>query len=114
MDIRIIRKKITHQELTEVAQANFGDMVKGVVDIKNKIIALGGELHADAEAVLLENGSLQDDLWGFNIYPDKSEDQRIQYSSLINIRPAQGARSIEIQDQQLKNKMKEIIDSLIE
>jgi len=89
-------------------------MVKGVVDVKQKIIALGGELHADAEGVLLRNNSNQKDLWGFNIYLDKPKEKRLEYTSFINIRPSQGNRSLEIHDENLKNKIHKIIDSLIE
>ncbi len=114
MDITIIKSKISKQELEKVAKENYGEMTKGVIDIKQKIIALGGELHADAEAVLLEQGSKQSDLWGFNIYPAKTKGERIEYTSLINIRPKHGNRSIEIKDESLRKQIKEIIDSLIE
>ena len=102
MDIKIIRERISRAELKKIADANYGDMVKGVADLRQKIIALGGELHADAEAVLLEQDSNQTDLWGFNIYPDKSENEYIEFTSLINIRPSQGNRSIEIKDPKLQ------------
>ena len=114
MGIKIIKKKITKADLEKIAQETYGEMAKGVVDLKQKIIALGGELHADAETLLLEKGSQQSDLWGFNIYPGKSKEERIVYSSLINIRPTQGSRSIEIKDPNLKKQIKEIIDLLIE
>lgn len=114
MDIKIIRQKISFQELKKIAALNYGDMVKGVADLGKKIIALGGELHADAEAVLLEAGSAQADLWGFNIYPDKPRKERIEFTSLINIRPSQGNRSIEIKDEKLREKIRNIVDTLVE
>ena len=114
MDIKIIKEKISEKELRSLTEASYGDMIKGVVDVKQEILALGGELHADAEAALLEEGSSQADLWGFNIYPGKPKDQRIEFSSFINIRPSQGNRSIEIKDPDLKRKIREIIDSLAE
>jgi len=114
MDIKIIKEKISKKELETLAEGGYGDMVKGVVDIRQGILALGGELHADAEAVLLEGGSKQADLWGFNIYPDKAKDQRMDYSSFINIRPSQGNRSMEIKDQELRKQIKKIIEGLIE
>ncbi|HLD70061.1 MAG TPA: DUF5674 family protein [Candidatus Omnitrophota bacterium] len=114
MDIKIIRKKISFQELKELALLNYGHMIKGVVDLRQKIIALGGELHADAESVLLEAGSSQIDLWGFNIYPDKPRVERIEFTSLINIRPSQGNRSIEIKDEKLREKIRSIVDTLVE
>ena len=114
MDIKIIRKKISLQELKEIAALNYGHMVKGVADLGQQIIALGGELHADAESVLLEAGSSQVDLWGFNIYPDKPRKERIEFTSLINIRPSQGNRSIEIKDEKLREKIRNIVDTLVE
>jgi hypothetical protein len=114
MDINIIKKPISFQQLKKIAEDNHGNMVKGVVDIGLGIIALGGELHADAEALLLQNGSEQENLWGFNIYTNKPDDQRIEYHSFINIRPNQDNRSLEIQSQELKRKIKRIIDYLVE
>lgn len=114
MTIRVIKEKISLAEVKNLALETYKEMIKGVVDIRQGIIALGGELHADAEAVLLKQGSRQEDLWGFNIYPEKSFEERIEYSSLINIRPAQGYRSMEIKDEALKGKIKNIINALVE
>ncbi len=114
MIIEIIKNKITKDKLEYIAKKNYGNMIKGVIDVKQNIIALGGELHADAEEVLLQNGSNQEDLWGFNIYLDKSKDERLEYTSFINIRPSQGNRSLAIQDEKLRNKIKTIIDYLVE
>jgi hypothetical protein len=85
-----------------------------VVDIEQGIMALGGELHADGEALLLEQGSKQENLWGFNIYPDKSKTEWIEYTSLINVRPSQGNRSLEVQDEAVKGKIREVVNKLIE
>ena len=114
MDIKIIRKKISFQELKAIAALNYGDLVKGVVDLRQEIIALGGELHADAEAVLLDHDSHQRDLWGFNIYPDKSRNEWLEFTSFINIRPSVGNRSIEIKDPGIQNQIRRIVDSLME
>lgn len=75
----------------------FTDMVKYVVDIERNRIAAGGSMHADAEHVLLELGSRQSDLWGANYYPGRGEADCIEYTSLINIRPAVGNPGMEIQ-----------------
>jgi len=112
MQITIITSPASAESLRQIAKENFSDMIKGVVDIHLKILALGGELHADAEAALLERGSKQEHLWGFNLYPGKTGDDRVEFTSFINIRPAQGNRSIEIQNRELKVKIRGIIDSL--
>jgi len=44
--------------------------VKAVVDIDRELVALDAELHSDLEALLIENGAQQKDLWGINFYPD--------------------------------------------
>ena len=114
MTIKLVQQKISKQELLQLAKETYGDMVKGVIDINKKIMALGGELHSDAEALLMEEGSLQKDLWGINIYPGKSLKERIEFSSLINIRPSQGFRSMDIKDVRLKEQITEIVNALIE
>ena len=114
MDIKIIKNKISRQTLKKIAGNNYGNMTKGVVDVQLEIVALGGELHADAEAVLIQAGSRQKYLWGFNIYPDKPNEERIEYTSFINIRPSQKNFALEIQNAELKIQIRRIIDSLID
>ena len=109
MDIKIIDKKITEPELREIAKDFYGEMVKGVVDVEREIMVMGGEYHMDANVELINNGSKQQNVWGFNWYFDKTGDERIEYVSLINIRPAQGSRMMEVQDVSLRDKMKTII-----
>ena len=114
MEIKIIKSKINSDELKKITKDNYGDMIKGVCDIKRKIIALGGELHADAEAVLIDNGSISADLWGFNIYPEKQKPEHIEFTSLINIKPALGSRSIEIKDPKIQKQIQSIISLFVE
>lgn len=110
MNIRIIEAPITRAEACEIAKEFYVDMVKGVVDVEKEIIALGGEWHMDANHALIEHGSRQDTVWGFNFYHSEN---RIEYTSLINIRPAQHNRKIEVQDEKLKRKMEQVIRKLI-
>ena len=114
MEIRIIKEKITKEQLKKFAQEGYGSVSKVVVDIEKEIMALGGELHSDAKDLLLEQGSKQENLWGIDIYPDRSKDKWIEFNSLINIRPSVGNRLMEIQDNKIKDKIRQIIDSLIE
>lgn len=87
----------------------FGDMVKGVIDVEKKEIALDAELHADLESLLLSKGSERQNLWGFNLYPDMDDEDFIEYDSLINIRPSQGNRSRQVEDPEIRNSIKNII-----
>ncbi len=61
---RIISKSISRADLRSMAEAQFGDWIKAVVDVSRGIMGVGGDLHADDEALLLERGSRQQDLWG--------------------------------------------------
>ena len=109
MNIKIIDKKTAEPELREIAKDFYGEMIKGVVDIEREIIAIGGEYHIDANNKLIENGSRQQNVWGFNWYFDKNGNERIEYISLINIRPKQGNRTMEVQNISLRDKMKAVI-----
>ena len=111
--IRIIRSPITGEELRAFLDNPFPELVKYVVDIEEEIVALGGELHSDAEEILLEEGSLQRNLWGGNIYPDGPPGARLEFSALMNIRPSQDNRSMEVQNQAVKDMMKDIVVRLI-
>lgn len=110
----IVRTRIGRARLLELTEGWFGDMVKYVVDVRRGIAAVGGELHADAEQILLEDGSLQADLWGANYYPAERGDDRIEYTSLINIRPAAGNRSMEIELAEVRERVREITLRLLD
>ncbi|MBU1130560.1 hypothetical protein KJ840_00285 [Patescibacteria group bacterium] len=111
--MQIIENKINLSELKKIAQERFGDMLKAVVDIEKEIMAIGGEMHADEEALLLEKGSKQENLWGINIYPDHINDDLIEFNSMINLRPRQNNRSRGVDNPELRDKIKQIIDKLI-
>ena len=70
MDITIVRDSVSMETLRRIAKDQFGDFVKAVVDVKQGIMAIGGELHADEEVVLSEQGSERKHTWGINIYPE--------------------------------------------
>ncbi len=113
MDIRIIRDPVTREVLEELMKAYFRTFVKGVADIDRCIIALGGDWHMDANTVLLADGSKQEDLWGFNIYPDKTGGEAIEYDSLINIRPAQNNRTRELQDEGRRDAVRIVVAKFV-
>ena len=104
----ICEHPIGREELERMAAAGFGDMVKGVVDVERELLALDADLHADLEALLLEDGSAQKDLWGINLYPDEDEDF-IEFDSLINIRPMAGNRSRGVEDPDIQEKIVEVV-----
>lgn len=112
-EIVFVQQRIDPAELSRLAALFFEDMVKYVVDVRLGVAAVGGQLHADAEELLLARGSTRLDLWGANYYPGKGEDGCIEYTSLINIRPAQGNRSMEVQDEAVRRRIRDLTFTLI-
>lgn len=86
--MKIVQEQISIPELKEMSQKMFGNLVKAVVDVDKGIMAVDGELHADEEALLIEHGSTQKNLWGINIYPDLTGSDFIEFDSMINLRPS--------------------------
>ena len=113
-EIRIIESPTPIAELRQIAATGFGDMVKIVVDVEKGVLAAGGELHADEEAWLLDRGSQQQDLWGANIYVNEPRESRIEFDSMINLRPSQGNLSRSVRDQDTRNKILGIVNKLVQ
>jgi hypothetical protein len=97
-----------------MAEHGFGTMVKAVVDVKVGIMAVDAELHSDEDALLLENGSAQRDLWGINLYPDIAGEDWIEFDSLINLRPAAGNRSRGVDDPAVRERIRGIVTRLVQ
>lgn len=97
-----------------MAAAGFGTLVKAVVDVKTGVMAVDGELHADQEALLLEDGSSQRDLWGINLYPDVVGDDWLEFDSMTNLRPASGNRSRGIDDPGIRDQIRDIVTRLVQ
>lgn len=112
--MKIVEETISMDELKKMAQDTFGDFVKAVVDVEKEIVAVDAELHADLEALLLEKGSKQTDLWGINIYPELSGDDFVEFDSMINLRPSQGNRSREVEDPKIREKIKTVVSKLVQ
>jgi hypothetical protein len=111
--ITIVRHEINRSELARLAAAQFGDLVKAVVDIARGVMAIGGELHSDEEAVLLDDGSRQNDLWGINLYPADEGEAWIEFDSMINVRPKQGNRSRDVEDEGTRARIRQVVASLV-
>lgn len=107
-------KPILIDELKQMAERMFGDLVKAVVDIRERIMVVDADLHADQESLLLENGSRQDDLWGINLYPDQTDEDFIEFDSMINLRPSQNNRSRDVENPETRKQIIEIVRSLVE
>ena len=109
----ILECPISRAELKDYAANTFGDMIKCVADVDKGLLAIDADLHADLERLLLENGSLQTSLWGFNLYPDETGEDFIEYDSLINIRSWQGNPSRDVLDKDVRKKIAAIVNQYI-
>lgn len=112
--MKIVAGGIALAELKSMAEAGFGTLVKAVVDVGSGIMAVDAELHSDQEALLLENGSAQRDLWGINLYPDVDGEDWIEFDAMINLRPSAGNRSRGIDDPNVRDRIREIVKRLVQ
>ncbi len=105
---------MTLTEVNQMAAAMFGNLVKAVVDVDKELLALDAELHSDLEALLIENGSKQKNLWGINLYPEMKGDDFVEFDSMINMRPSQGNRSRGVDNPEIRKKIMEIVEKTLE
>ncbi|MGB3240189.1 MAG: DUF5674 family protein [Geitlerinemataceae cyanobacterium] len=107
--IYLIQQRPTAEQIEQMLET-LGSYIKLAVDIEREILAGGGEMHADCESLLLQNGSKQANIWGADWNPFT---QKVTYESLINIRPNQNNRSMEIQDPNIRSRITQIVQNLL-
>jgi hypothetical protein len=107
--MKIITQSVTLNEIKAMAAATFGNLVKAVVDVERELVAVDGELHSDLEALLLEDGSKQKNLWGINLYSEIQGNDFIEFDSMINMRPSQGNRSRGIENEEMRKRIIAIV-----
>jgi len=110
MKIHIMRTRPTPEQIREMLE-ELETYIKLAVDVERNVLAGGGEYHADCEEVLLEDGSHQHDIWGVDWYP---ESKTIEFVALINIRPQQANRGMEIEDPNLRKRIETIVRQFFE
>ena len=108
--IHILRHRASSAQMQDRLHA-LGSYIKLAVDVHRKVLAGGGALHADCESALLEDGSQQIDVWGADWIPGTQE---VTYESLINIRPRQGNRGLELRDPALREQVASIVRELFQ
>ena len=106
---RILTAPITRRELVALAAEQFGEMIKAAVDIGREVVAVGGELHSDEEAMLLEDGSAQSDVWGVNLYPAAAGEDWVEFDSMINVRPSQGNRTRSVDNDIVQTRIRAVL-----
>lgn len=112
--MRLITEPISIEELKKIAEEQFGDLVKAVVDARQEIMVIGGELHADEEVFLTEHcESKREDVWGINLYPDMTGEDFVEFNSMINLKPALHNRSRGVEDKNIQEKIRTIVATLV-
>ena len=89
----------------EQLKEKFDFYIKAVIDIEKKICSAGCDRHFESEAILLQNGSKQKNIWGGGI---DLETKIIDFNSFINIRPTSNNTSNEIQNENIRKTYEEL------
>ncbi len=106
----IFNEPISKETIQRLADEEFGNMVKFVVDLEERSICAGGGLHSDEEQLLIDSGSRQENLWGANLWIGRPYENRYEFTSMINIRPSNGNRSQLITSLELCEKISQLAD----
>lgn len=111
--MKIIKDSITIKELQEMAKNMFDNLVKAVVDVEKSMMAVDAPMHSDEEAELMKSGSSQENLWGINLYPEKFDQDFIEFDSMINLKPNQNNRSRGVEDSKIRETITQIVQKLV-
>ena len=111
--MKVVESQISIEELKEMSLKMYNSLVKAVVDIEKEMLVIDADLHADEEEYLLKLGSKQENLWGINIYPNFEKEKRIEFDSMINLRPSYGNNSRGVDNEDIQKKILEIVNSKI-
>jgi len=108
-DMQVV-ERISLEELKALAEKMYEPLVKAVADVEGHILVIDAGLHSDEELYLLEKGSKQENLWGFNLWPESyGTENFVEFDSLINIRPAQNNRSRNVENAEIREKIIAIV-----
>lgn len=107
-------QSVSIDELRKMSAAMYDGLVKAVVDVAQNVLVIDAPMHSDAEALLLQMGSKQSDLWGINLYPDDyGTDGFIEFDSMINLRPGQGNRTRGVEDDGIRKQIVAIVNETV-
>ena len=112
-EMQILQQPISRNALRALASEYFGDMIKCVADVRTGQLALNAEMHADLERLFLEHGASQENLWGFNLYPDEDGEDFIEYDSVINIRSWQDNPSRDVLNPDVREAIQKVVKHFI-
>jgi hypothetical protein len=111
--MKIVSTPIALAELDAMAEAGFGVLVKAVVDVDRRLMAVDAELHADEEALLLADGSRQEHLWGINLYPGLPVEEWVEFDAMINVRPSRGNPTRGVEDPVTRERILAVVSALV-
>lgn len=112
MEVKIIRSQISKDELKNIARVQFGMVIKAVVDVEQEIMAIGGDDHEDErEFLITQERSKFEDLWGIDLYPERTGKDFIKFDSMINLKLSSGARGV--YHPKIEKKIRDIVEKLI-
>jgi hypothetical protein len=102
MAIVILQKneKLSKEQFQQTRE-EYDTYIKITADLKQEIIALGGEYHADCEKILVTTyGSKNSDVWGGGY---DLENNKFETNAMINIKPLLEATNANIENQETRN-----------
>ncbi len=111
--MQLVNEKISLEILEDMSKKMFGGIVKAVVDIEKKIMVVDADMHVDQEFFLLENGSLQKNLWGINFHPAEKNKSFVEFDSMINLRPSQDNCSRGVDSPEIQKVILSIVNGLV-
>lgn len=115
METKIVRDRITREELRALAHEQYGDLIKAVADTTQGIMGVGGELHVDIQSLLIRDAdSRGDTTWGINLYLDQTGDDFIEFDSMVNLKPLSGNRTRSVENEEVRAKIREIVARLVQ
>ena len=101
------KEPFTKEEIQNLRE-RFDVYIKTVMDVETGVCSAGSDRHFEMEKILLDQGSVQTNLWGGGIDIDT---KTIDCNSFINIRPADKNTSNEIQNPELRKKFETLMAS---
>ena len=114
METKVVKNKISRAELKALAHEQYGDIIKAVVDVEQEIMGVGGELHIDIQSLLIEEENSQgQDTWGINLYLENTGDNFIEFDSMVNLKPLLGNKTRGIENIELQDKIRKIVNKLV-
>lgn len=114
MEIKIVKDAITISELMSLAQNQFGNVIKAVIDTEQEIMGVGGEFHSEIEALLIEKEkSERNNTWGVNLILDEAGDNFVEFDSMINLKPLLGNKTRDVENQATRIRIRNVVKKLV-